>query len=133
MKKRTITVLALMFAITLGANAQGGGGFQRRTVEERVQIVHTKIDSAFKLEAATQAKVDTAFAAYYRSQDKIREELMSGGERPDMQVMREKMQPATDTRDKELKTLLGDDKYKIWKEQLEPSLRPQRRNGGGGQ
>lgn len=115
--------LVALFLSAVLVNAQGG---PRRTVEERVKAVHEKIDSAFKLDADKQAKVDSAFANYYRQQDKIREEMRSGGERPDFQAMREKMQPALDARDKELKTLLTDEQFKKWKEEIEPSLTPRR-------
>lgn len=129
MKIRFVLLLTLVLTTGLMVQAQPGG---RRTVEERVKTIHDKIDSAFKLEPAKLAKVDTAFAVYYRKQDKLREELMSGGERPDFQVMREKMQPMTDERDKELKTILTGDQFKTWKDQIEPSLRPRRQQGGGG-
>ena len=102
------------------------------TLEERVQLTHQKIDSAFKLDAAKQAQVDTVFAHYYRNSDKVREELMSGGERPDFQVMREKMQPYVDARDKELSVLFNAEQYKKWKEEIEPALMPRRGQGGGG-
>ena len=108
-------------------NAQGGGGF-RRSVEERVQIVHAKMDSAFKLDADKLTKVDTVFANYYRQQNKLREELSSGGDRPDFQVMREKMQPLIEARDKELKIVLTDEQFKKWKEEIEPSMMPRRRD-----
>lgn len=130
MKFKLVWLLALLFAGTITASAQGGGF--RRTVEERVKSVHEKLDSAFKLDADKQAKVDTVFASYYRQQDKIREEMRSGGERPDLQAMREKMQPAVEARDKELKTLLSEDQYKKWKEEIEPSMM-QRRGGGNRQ
>lgn len=125
-KTMFVVVLALFAAGTVMAQ-----GFQRRTVEERVKIVHEKLDSAFKLGTAKQAQADSAFATYYRATDKLREELTSGGERPDMQVMREKMQPLVEARDKELQAILGDDNFKIWKSQIEPSMRPQRGPGGG--
>ena len=128
MKMKLVLSLGLMLALAVTVNAQGGG--QRRSVEERVKFVHEKLDSAFKLETAKQAKVDSAFANYYRQQEKIREEMTSGGERPDFQAMREKMQPLMDARDKELKTILTDDQYKKWKEEIEPAMMP-RRNGGG--
>jgi hypothetical protein len=118
--------LTLMIAGVIVTNAQGGS---RRTVEERVQAVHAKMDSAFKLDTEKQAKADSAFAGYYRQQDKVREEMRSGGERPDFQAMREKMQPALDARDKELKALLTDEQFKKWKEEIEPALMPRR--GGG--
>ena len=121
--------LTLMITGVIVTNAQGGF---RRTVEERVQAIHAKMDSAFKLDSEKQVKVDSAFASYYKQQDKIREEMRTGGERPDFQVMREKMQPAMDARDKELKTLLTDEQFKKWKEEIEPAMM-QRRGGGNRQ
>ncbi|HVT84803.1 MAG TPA: hypothetical protein VHD35_06355 [Chitinophagaceae bacterium] len=128
MKRKALMLLTVMFAAIITANAQ----FQQRTVEERVKMVHTKIDSAFKLGDKKMADVDSIFANFYRSQDKLRQDMMSGGERPDFQAMREKMQPLTEERDNKLKAVLGDDNFKVWKEQIEPSMRPQRRGGGGG-
>lgn len=128
MKRKALMLLTVMFAAIITANAQ----FQRRTVEERVKMVHTKIDSAFKIGDKKMADVDSIFSDFYRSQDKVREEMMSGGDRPDFQAMREKMQPLMTERDDKLKAVLGDDNFKIWKEQIEPSMRPQRRGGGGG-
>lgn len=125
MNKKILMLLTFCFAVMITVNAQ----FQRRTVEERVASVHAKIDSAFKPDAKKLADADSAFATYYRAQDKLREEMMNGGDR---QAMREKMQPLTEERDNKLKSILGDDNFKIWKEQIEPSMRPQRRNGGGG-
>ena len=43
--------LTLMIAGVIVTNAQGGS---RRTVEERVQAVHAKMDSAFKLDTEKQ-------------------------------------------------------------------------------
>lgn len=122
--KKTMFILALALFATGAVMAQGP---QRRTVEERVKIVHDKIDSAFKLDAAKLAQVDSAFAQYYRATDKLREEAMNGGDR---QAMREKMQPLTEARDKELQAVLGDDRFKIFKSEIEPSMRPQRPGGG---
>lgn len=129
MKKSFLVFTTILLACVMTVNAQGGGGgnFPRRTVEERVLTVHQKIDSALKLEAAKLTQADSIFANYYRSTDKLREELMAGG--GDRSAMREKMQPLTDARDKELKTLLGDDNFKKWKDEIEPSMR---RPGGRG-
>lgn len=120
----------MIFFCALPAMAQPGG-MQRRTVEERVAAVHQKIDSAFKPDAAKLTKIDAAFTTFYKDSDKLREELMSGGERPDREVMMAKMQPITDARDKELKTVLGDTDFAKWKSEIEPLLM-QRRGGGGG-
>jgi cell fate (sporulation/competence/biofilm development) regulator YlbF (YheA/YmcA/DUF963 family) len=127
--KTKITVMIssfILFAVI--ANAQGG--FQHRTVEERVQIVEQKFDSAFKLDKPKLADVDSVFANYYHAQDKLREEMMSGGGQPDYQAMREKMQPLMDERDKKLQAIVTADQFKTWKEAIEPSLRPRRQNNG---
>ena len=121
-------VIILVFG-GLAANAQGG--FQRRTVAERVQIIQQKLDSAFKLDKVKLGQADSVFANYYRATDKLRDEMMSGGGQPDFQAMREKVQPLMDERDKKLQGIFSDDQYKTWKDQIEPSLRPRRQGGGG--
>lgn len=128
MKTKITLMISSFILLALVVNAQGG--FQRRTVAERVQMVQQKFDSAFKLDKAKLADVDSVFANYYRGQDKLREEMMSSGQQ-DFQAMREKMQPLMDERDKKLQGMLTADQYKTWKEAIEPSLRPRRQNNGG--
>lgn len=127
MKQKFGFLIAILFTAMV-VNAQGGRG---RSVEERVKDVHDKIAAAFNLDAEKQAKVDSAFATYYRETDKLRESMRNSGERPDFQAMREKMQPAIDARDKELKAVLTEEQFKKWKEEIEPSMM-QRRGGGPG-
>ena len=61
-------------------------------------------------------------------------ELRSGGERPDREAMMAMRQQLADERDNKLKEVLTEEQMKIWKNELEPSLRPQRGGGnrGGG-
>ncbi len=128
MKTKIIVMISSFLFGAIVVNAQGG--FQRRTVQERVQIVQQKLDSAFKLDKTKLADADSAFANYYRATDKLREDMMSGGGQPDFQAMREKMQPLMDERDKKLQGILTADQFKTWKEQIEPSMRPRRQGGG---
>ena len=121
---KNILFLAVLFTANTAVKAQQG--FPRRTVEERVQSIHQKMDSAFKLDKTKLTQVDSIFAGYYRSTDKMREDLMAAG--GDRSAMREKMQPLTEARDKQLQPVLGDDNFKTWKEVIEPSMR----RGGGG-
>lgn len=130
MKKMSLLLLA-SFAMAVTVSAQGGG-FQRRTVEERVATIHAKMDSAFKPDAAKLAEIDAIFTTYYKDSDKAREELMAGGERPSREAMQEKMQPLTEAREKKLKAALPEAQYEIWKKEIEPGMRPQRPPGGGG-
>ena len=82
-------LLLAAFAITATSYAQGG--FLRRTVEERVAIVHHKIDSTFKLDAAKLSQVDSVFTDYYKAQDARRQEMMGGGNMPDRETMMAEM------------------------------------------
>ena len=125
--------MSLLLFATLAfaaAYAQPGGGFQRRTVEERVAMVHAKMDSAFKLDAVKAAEVDAIFTTFYKDSDKAREEMMASGERPGREVMQAKMQPLAEAREEKLKKTLPEAQYEIWKKQIEPGIRPQRPGGG---
>ena len=128
MKTKVVLMIAFFVFAAVAVNAQGG--FQRRTVEERVQIIQQKLDSAFKLDKAKLADADSVFANYYRATDKLRDEMMAGGGQFDRQAFMDKVQPVTDDRDKKLQGILTADQFKIWKEQIEPSLRPRRPGGG---
>jgi hypothetical protein len=81
------------------------------------------------------AEVDSTFASFYRAQDKMRDEMMSGGGQVDRDAMRAKFQPLMDDRDKKLQGILTADQYKTWKDVIEPSMRPRgmRQGGGNGQ
>jgi hypothetical protein len=125
--KKSIFIAALLLTGSITVMAQGGG-FQQRTVPERVQVAHAKLDSAFKLQPEALKQVDETFTAYYTAQDKLREEARAGGGQPDFQAMREKMQPLMDARDKKLKEILGDANYKIWKDAIEPTMVRRPRN-----
>ena len=128
MKKRFLVFAAILIAGTMTVNAQGGGGFQRRTVEERVKAVMEKFES-FKLDDAKKAQVDSIFTNAYKAQDAKREELMASGDR---EGMRAEMQKMAADRDEKLKKVLTEEQFKEWKEKIEPSMRPQRPGGGGG-
>lgn len=131
MKKMCLLLVCGLVAV-VSVNAQGGGRGERRTIEERVKIVHDKLDSAFKLEPSKIIVADTVFAGYYRSSDKLRQEMMSGDSRPDFSMIREKMQPLVEARDKELKGILTEEQFKTWKEEIEPTMRPKRKDNQHG-
>ncbi len=128
MKKTIIALAVVMFAGIVPSFAQGGGngGFQMPTPEERVKRVHFKMDSAFKLDQAKMQQTDALYLDYYKAQDKVREQVMAngGGDRDAMRAaIQESMKPLTEALDAKVKLILGDDKFKIWKEQIEPTLR----------
>lgn len=129
--KKKFFLIAAAAVFSIGAMAQGGGNFQRRSPEERLKPIHEKIDSAFKLEAAKMAQVDSIFIQSFRESDKKMEELRAGGGQIDRDAMMAARQQMMDDRDKKLKAVLSEEQMKIWKEQIEPTTRPQRGGGGG--
>ena len=129
--KKKFFLIAAAAVFSIGAMAQGGGNFQRRSPEERLKPIHEKIDSAFKLEAAKMAQVDSIFLQSFRESDKKMEELRAGGGQIDRDAMMAARQQMMDDRDKKLKAVLSEEQMKIWKEQIEPTTRPQRGGGGG--
>lgn len=134
MKQRILILLALLTGATTIAVAQGGGGgFQRRTPEERVATIHAKLDSAFKLEASKLTALDTALVALYRKQDQKMQEMFAGGPGSvDRETMMAERKKYTDAQDEMLKAVLTEEQYKIWKDSIEPAMRPRGFGGGGG-
>lgn len=129
--KKISLILLTSFAFTLTVSAQPGGGFQRRTPEERTAAIHAKLDSAFKLEPAKFTSLDTALTVLYKAQDAKREEMMADG-MPDRETMMAEMKKFTDARDEILKAVLTEEQFAIWRDKIEPSMRTQRPMGGGG-
>lgn len=129
--KKQFFLIATAVVFSIGAMAQGGGNFQRRSPEERLKPIHEKIDSAFKLEATKMAQVDSIFLQSFRESDKKMEELRAGGGQIDRDAMMAARQQMIDERDKKLKSVLTEEQMKIWKDQIEPTTRPQRGGGRG--
>jgi uncharacterized UPF0160 family protein len=129
MKAKLVLIGATLFIAGITANAQGGG-FPRRTVEERLKAVDDKI-AVFNLDKTKKDQADTVFVQYYKAADAKREEMMSGGGSPDRDKMRTEMQKLSGDRDDKLKNIFTADQFKKWKDEIEPSLRPQRPGGNG--
>ena len=96
---------------------------QRQTVEERVKGVMEKLKSLLKLDDDQAKKTDSAFTNYYQAQQKMMEEMRASGTRPDRSVF----EKITNDRDTKLKTIFSADQYKKFKDEVEETLRPQRR------
>jgi periplasmic protein CpxP/Spy len=123
MKTKITTIIALLFAITISATAQQG--MQRRTVQERVKSAMDKLTIPLSLDTAEQSKTAGVFTDYYTAQDKMREDARASGNRPD----RSEFVKMMNDRDDKLKAIFTDDQYKKFKDEVEPTLRPQRQQG----
>lgn len=128
MKTKFMLTAVVVLLAGIAADAQGGG-FPRRTVEERLKAVDEKI-AVFNLDKSKKDQADTVFATYFRAVDAKRDEIMASGS-PDREKMRSEVQKLSADRDDKLKSIFTDEQFKKWKDEIEPSLRPQRPNGGG--
>ena len=133
MKQRLIMLLSIVMGATTIAVAQGGGGgFQRQTPEQRVAVIHAKLDSAFKTPAAKLASLDTALTVLFKQQDERMQALRSGGQQVDRETMMAERKKYSDSRDEMIKATLTEEQFAIWRDKIEPAMRPQRPGGGGG-
>jgi len=117
----------MMFAGVLVANAQGGGGMQRRTPEERTKRLVDTITTVFKLDQTLQTQAQAVILDYNKASDKLRESRQAGNT-----VDRSEYEKLTTDRDEKLKKILTADQFKKFKDEIEPALRP-RRPGGANQ
>ncbi len=130
MKKQLLLMMSAAIISITTVNAQGGGGGQRMTPEERIKFTIEKM-APLNLDAATKAKSDAIITDYINTQQKAMDEIRaSGGDRDAMMAKRKEL---ADARDAKLKAIFTEAQMKQWKDEIEPSLRPQRPAGGGGQ
>ena len=121
MKLKIAFVCLFVFVASVIVHAQG---FQRRTVEERTKRVVDTLTTVFKFDKTGQDQTTVVFTDYYTAIDKLREDLPEG-ERPD----RTQVEKLSAERDEKLKKVLTEDQFKKFKDEIEPALRPRRRQG----
>ncbi len=121
-----------MFLFHGSVYGQGMGFGQRVTVEERVKRITSKLDSAFKLDKDRMFVLDTALKVLFRTQDARRQEYMSSGTRPDRETIMADMKKFSDAQDEIIGAVLSKEEFGIWKEKIQPEMRPRGMGGQGG-
>ena len=130
MKNKMLLMAGLALMTFFSVNAQGGGGgMQRVPIPERVKTIMDKLTD-FKLDKDKAALTDSAFTGFFKSQEKAMEEMRAGGGTFDRDKMMETRKKLVDERDEKLKKIFTADQFKKWKDEIEPTTRPQRPGGG---
>jgi protein CpxP len=129
MKKKILLLAGFAMLTFFAVNAQQGGGGMQRPIPERVKMVMDKLVD-FKLDKDKTALTDSAFTNYYRGQQKMMEDMRASGGQPDREKMMEGRKKLADERDEKLKKIFTDEQFKKWKDEIEPTTRPQRPGGG---
>ena len=125
MKTKITMLIAFILIATTSIFAQG---MQRKTVPERVKETMDKITTPLGLNESQVTSTSSAFTDYYNAQTKMFQDARTSGARPD----RSAFQKLAEDRDAKLKTIFTSDQYTKFKDEVEASLRPQRRQGGQG-
>jgi periplasmic protein CpxP/Spy len=120
MKKQIIFILFMLFAGTMAVNAQDAP--QRRTAEERTKAAMEKVTPALQLDKVQASRTDSIFLDYYKAMDKLRESMQPGTP-PDRSVF----EKVGNDRDEKLKQVLSPEQFQKFKNEVEATLRPQRR------
>lgn len=98
---------------------------QQRTPEETANATVEWMKADLKLDEAKTKAVHAVILKYTKQQTEMRQKLMQGGDR---EGMREKLNEITTARDKELKPILGDKTFELFKTkeaERRPAGRPQ--------
>lgn len=122
-----LMVLVLSTLMTSAFGQQGQGQRVQRTPEEtaKAQVEWMKAD--LKLDQAAEKKVYDVVLKYAKKSTEERQKLMAAGDR---EAMRAKLNEVNAERDKELKVILGDKNFELFKAK-EAERRPARGQGGG--
>lgn len=127
MKKQFVLMaIAAIFSIN-AVTAQGGR--QRQTPEERTKATMEKL-APLNLDDDSKTKTEVIFTDYYKAQQAAMEEMRSSGNF-DREAMGAKRKELSEARDKKLKEVFTEAQMKQWKDEIEPSLRPQRGGAPG--
>ena len=125
MKRQFFLMIFFALFSMVAVNAQGGGG-QTQTPEERTKATMEKL-AIFSLDSAAKTSTEKVIADFNNTQQKAMEEMRASGSM-DREAMMAKRKELADARDAKLKAIFTEVQMKKWKDEIEPSLRPQRGN-----
>ncbi|MBC7937685.1 MAG: hypothetical protein H7Y86_20240 [Rhizobacter sp.] len=125
MKKQVLVLFAALFLALGSAFAQQG---QRMTVDEKVSLALDKIEATLKPSEAVRSGAKTVLIEFYTNQQKAMEELRAAGN-VDREKMMEIRKNLSAERDAKLKAIFSAEQMTKWTNEVEPALRPQRKEG----
>lgn len=122
--KKKVMICAMAVLCCIGS-VMAQGGMQRQTPEERTKATMEKL-APLTLTADQTTKTTTVFSDFYTARQKAMEDMRASGSM-DRDAMMAKNKELSEARDVKLKEILSADQYKKWIDEIEPSMRPQRK------
>ena len=126
MKKHARFLFVILLSVMVTSAFSQQGQRQQRTPEESANATVEWMKTDLKLDEAKTKAVHAVILKYTKQQTEMRQKLMDSGDR---EGMREKMNEVTIARDKELKPILGDKTFELFKTkeaERRPAGMPQR-------
>lgn len=130
--KPLIVFFLLFFAISLPATAQEDA--EKEEVKAKVETVLTRLDETLKLEKTKRKIIEEIFTDFYTGQQKLKNEiqrpasvLSQGLVSQNFQSVRKKNEALLIERENRLKKEFSESDYKLWKEEVEPTLHKKNR------
>jgi periplasmic protein CpxP/Spy len=133
MKKQFLLGLLSLAITTTTVKAQEAITTAPQNVEQKQPNEKTK-ETLLKLQAELAVTNEQAgkaypvFEAFYTAQQKFRDEMRAAGGEMDREKMKANRDEMTTKRDEQLKLIFTETQMKKWKDEVEPSMRPQRKN-----
>ncbi len=121
MKAIKLLITLILFGTALSTYAQGGGGFQQMSPEDRAYNQTKQMKKLLTLTDDQAKKIEAINLKYAMMMDSTMK--ASGGFSPEM---REKMQPMMEAKNREIKPILTEEQNKLYEEN-----RQKMRAGGG--
>jgi periplasmic protein CpxP/Spy len=112
----SVMFLSLLMTTTFAQQGQGQGQRQQRTPEERAKTQVDWMTKDLSLDQATQTKVTDVLVKYAKKTAEERQKLTAA--QTDRQTISTKVAAITAEQNKELKTILGDQKYDLYTKKL---------------
>jgi hypothetical protein len=112
MRFLSVIILSMLMSTSFAQQGQGQGQRVKRTPEEIAKMQTGWMKTDLKLDEAIEKKVYDVILKYAKQSSEEREKLMAAGDR---EAMRTRMTEITTARDKELKVILGDKNFELFK------------------
>ena len=124
--KKVLVVLFLLAGSVSLSKAQGQGGFQQRSPEERVKMQMERLPQTLNLSDDQKAKISALYLGQGKSRDSLFTAMRDGGDR---EAMRAKMMEMNAASDKKILALLNEEQQKVYSAYVKE--RASRGFGGG--
>ncbi len=131
-RKLLFSLLAIAISIATvkaqdGAMAAPPAGMEQKQPNERTKEILLKLQTDLGLSSEQGGKAYPVFEEFFTAQQKMRDEMRAAGGEIDREKMKATREEMATKRDDKLKLIFTEAQMKKWKDEIEPSMRPQRK------